>query len=79
MQEVQELRLGRERQARKGKADAEKKEADAKAAAETAKVKESEEQRQDILAQNRDSAICPTSPPTTPAQPVYASPTIASP
>ena len=62
----------------------EKKEADAKAAAEAAKVKELEEkawracedkERQDILAQNkliseRLLAMCPTSTPTTPVQPV---------
>ena len=42
-QEVDELRLGRERQARKRKAATEKKQAEAKAAEEAAKVKELEE------------------------------------
>ena len=83
-QEVDELRLGRERQARKRKAATEKKQAEAKAAEEAAKVKELEEkawrareekQREELLAQNkalsdRLLAMCPTSTPTKPVQPV---------
>ena len=84
VQEVDELRLGRERQARKRKAAPEKKQAEAKAAEEAAKVKELEEkawrareekQREELLAQNkalseRLLAMCPTSTPTKPVQPV---------
>ena len=90
MQEVDELRLGRERQARKRKAATEKKQAEAKAAEEAAKVKELEEkalrareekQRDELLAQNkalseRLLAMCPTSKPV---QPVYAPQTVSSP
>ena len=89
-QEVDELRLGRERQARKRKAATEKKQAEAKAAEEAAKVKELEEkalrareekQRDELLAQNkalseRLLAMCPTSKPV---QPVYAPQTVSSP
>ena len=89
-QEVDELRLGRERQARKRKAAIEKKQAEAKAAEEAAKVKELEEkalrareekQRDELLAQNkalseRLLAMCPTSKPV---QPVYAPQTVSSP
>ena len=92
-QEVDELRLGRERQARKRKAATEKKQAEAKAAEEAAKVKELEEkawrareekQREELLAQNkalseRLLAMCPTSTPTKPVQPVYAPQTVSSP
>ena len=95
MQEVDELRLGRERQARKRKAATEKKQAEAKAAEEAAKVKElekawrarEEKQREELLAQNkalsdRLLAMCPTSTPTKPVQPVqpvYAPQTVSSP
>ena len=92
-QEVDELCLGRERKARKRKAATEKKQAEAKAAEEAAKVKELEEkalrareekQREELLAENkalsqRLLAMCPTSMPTKPVQPVYAPQTVSSP
>ena len=58
--------------------------ADVKESEEQARWAHEEQQHQDILAQNnqiseRLFAICPTSPLTTPVQPVYASPTVDSP